>query len=330
MDTEMNHIPVISSNVVSIAYDRVIRKLEVKFKKSGIFIYSNVPENVYINFLQAPSKGKFVNTHLAYRYEDNGGHSPPSHMPLPDGDLASTVEKSWQRIVAYLPEPAHEFVKSLLKENPVKVIPVKVRVTKWGDYRRRCVGDIHKITVNKSGNPYQFLITLIHELAHARAHRDYGLTIKPHGREWRVTFSAFLHRSLAADCFPNDLVLAVRHQAFYPQISSSRAHMLQQALRPYDTLDLRPLVSELADETHFSVRDGIVLRKGQLRRHYFICVDSNGRTFRVPASDRVLVIYRENNGIMEQVTNYEDEAKEKMVEAIWDDTYDQKYETSSE
>ena len=78
------------------------------------------------------------------------------------------------------------------------------------------------------------------------------------------------------------------------------------------------------------MRDGIVLQKGQLRRHYFLCVDSNGRTFRVPASDRVLVIYRENNGIMEQVTNYEDEAKEKMVEAIWDDTYDQKYETSSE
>ena len=61
----MNMIPVHnSSNVVAIGYDGT--NVRVQFK-SGIYLYHNVPINVWDNFQNSSSKGEFVH-HTLKRY----------------------------------------------------------------------------------------------------------------------------------------------------------------------------------------------------------------------------------------------------------------------
>lgn len=65
---EMQYVD--SSNIEAIGYDRDNRELHVRFLKSGeTYVYYNVDEWVYQEFLQADSKGKYLNTNIKDRYE---------------------------------------------------------------------------------------------------------------------------------------------------------------------------------------------------------------------------------------------------------------------
>lgn len=64
-------ISVQSSNLDSVAYAADERELHVRFKSSGYYIYSGVPEAVYIGLLNAASKGGYLDAHVkkaGYRY----------------------------------------------------------------------------------------------------------------------------------------------------------------------------------------------------------------------------------------------------------------------
>lgn len=63
-------VRVVSSNVDSIGYDDSSATLYVRFKTNGSrYFYSGVAREVYIQFLNAPSKGKFLNWHIIGRYK---------------------------------------------------------------------------------------------------------------------------------------------------------------------------------------------------------------------------------------------------------------------
>jgi len=57
----MDMIYVDSSTVDQIGYDDEAREVHVIFKNSGHYIYSDVSEEVWAQFRDAPSQGKFVN-----------------------------------------------------------------------------------------------------------------------------------------------------------------------------------------------------------------------------------------------------------------------------
>ena len=70
-----------------------------------------------------------------------------------------------EELLSYIPKAAHIQIESFLRNMDVNIIVTKQRLTKHGDFR------FHPnkkpiITVNNSLNPYRFLITLLHELAH--------------------------------------------------------------------------------------------------------------------------------------------------------------------
>ncbi|MGD1981060.1 MAG: SprT-like domain-containing protein, partial [Flavobacteriaceae bacterium] len=92
-----------------------------------------------------------------------------------------------ETILSFVPKEAKTQLKTLLEENGVPVIITKKRVTKHGDFRRKKNGEI-AITINHTLNPYRFLITLIHELAHYQVYKTNGFNIKPHGEEWKNSF----------------------------------------------------------------------------------------------------------------------------------------------
>ena len=62
----MTRIPVISSNVKSVGYERNV--LEVEFLNNSIYQYKDVPRQVYSDMLVAQSIGKYLNQFVKPRY----------------------------------------------------------------------------------------------------------------------------------------------------------------------------------------------------------------------------------------------------------------------
>ena len=63
--------PIVSESIASIGYDDDAEMLEVEFVTGAVYRYSGVPQDVYEDFRQAPSKGAFLNQHIkgAYAWE---------------------------------------------------------------------------------------------------------------------------------------------------------------------------------------------------------------------------------------------------------------------
>lgn len=66
----MDRTPVDSSTVADVGYDHATMTLEVGFLNGTVYQYFDVPETLAQEFMQAPSKGAFLNASIknSYRY----------------------------------------------------------------------------------------------------------------------------------------------------------------------------------------------------------------------------------------------------------------------
>ena len=62
----MNMIPVNSSDLSSVGYEN--GTLYVRFNSGSLYSYSNVPESVYRELLNAPSHGKYFAAYIKNSY----------------------------------------------------------------------------------------------------------------------------------------------------------------------------------------------------------------------------------------------------------------------
>lgn len=59
-----------SSNIESIGYDADARELHVRFLQSGeIYVYYNVDEWIFTEFMAADSKGRYLNENIKSVYD---------------------------------------------------------------------------------------------------------------------------------------------------------------------------------------------------------------------------------------------------------------------
>ena len=58
--------PVSSSNVDSVGYDN--GKMQVRFLNGYTYAYTNVPENLYLDFISSASVGRYHHLHISGRY----------------------------------------------------------------------------------------------------------------------------------------------------------------------------------------------------------------------------------------------------------------------
>lgn len=63
----MRREPVRSSNIDSVGYDSGV--LEISFRSGGIYQYRIVPEHIYLELMNAPSKGGYFHDHIKDRYD---------------------------------------------------------------------------------------------------------------------------------------------------------------------------------------------------------------------------------------------------------------------
>src|SRR5215204_6926988 len=94
----------------------------------------------------------------------------------------------------YLPVGTYEPVIQYLHQYQVHLTVARERKSILGDYRHRTHAKNHRISVNGNLNPYSFLITLLHELAHLLTFEKYGNRVQSHGREWKVFFGQLLEQ----------------------------------------------------------------------------------------------------------------------------------------
>jgi hypothetical protein len=189
----------------------------------------------------------------------------------------------------------HGTTTFLLERSLKAVVPhilvrvVRSRKTKHGDHQVTGAREFSLITVNASGNPWQFVLTLLHEVAHAEVVHCAIRRVAPHGREWKLAFRQLLHSHI--HLFPPDLAAPVMDYARNPLYSADSHGALAAALRRHDTTDLRPTVQELAPGQRFSLDGKTVLVRGQLLRKWFRCTATDGRALRVAPMARVHVLY---------------------------------------
>ncbi len=173
----------------------------------------------------------------------------------------------------------------ILRRVPVLVRIAGRRKSKHGDHRLAAGKGYSIISVNNSGNPWQFVLTLLHELAHAEVAHECGAKAAPHGREWKTAFRRLLTGHL--DLFPADLQPAVADYARHPLYSTSSHPQLAAALRCHDTTDHRPTVAELEDGEQFTLDGRLVLTRQRLLRKRYLCTAADGKEYHVSPAARV-------------------------------------------
>jgi hypothetical protein len=170
----------------------------------------------------------------------------------------------------YIPKNALPEVLLLLKKHQVYLQIVNQRVTRHGDYRKLPNGQ-HKITVNANLNTYKFLITLIHEIAHLVAFTKYGTRIKPHGKEWKLTFQQLMLAFINPNIFPNELLPILASHFKNPKASSDTDTRLALALKQYDPASDKLHIFEIPFGARFKIRNNREFIRGNKRVKRYEC-----------------------------------------------------------
>ena len=168
----------------------------------------------------------------------------------------------------FIPEASHDQVSALLSHDNLVVKVKKERKTRHGDYRRLPSGK-HQITINSNLNPYRFLITLIHEIAHFETYKSYGKKIKPHGPEWKSVFQHLMLSFLRPEVFPSDVLPILASHFKKPKASSDSDSALALKLKQYDHPNGKIFIFEVPFGSTFRLDNGKLFRKGQKRRTRF-------------------------------------------------------------
>jgi SprT protein len=134
----------------------------------------------------------------------------------------------------YLPLFSIEMIEDLIKEIKVNVKVVNSRKTKLGDFR--VINNQFYITINNDLNQYSFLITLVHELAHAYTFLKYNSTVLPHGIQWKNKFKTLISPFLHAKIFPNEIMSVLNQHMENPKASSCTDISLMKVLSKYDNV----------------------------------------------------------------------------------------------
>ena len=179
----------------------------------------------------------------------------------------------------FIPLAAQDKVNDLLNHEPVQVKVVKKRRTKHGDFRKLPSGKI-RITVNENENPFRFLITLLHEIAHHIAFQEYGFRIAPHGREWKNTFNSIAQPFLLSSIFPSPLLEVFQDHLKNPRASSDTDIQLSLALKSFDPSTHKKAIFELPAMAKFKLDNGRVFQKGRKQRKRYLCTElSSGKSY---------------------------------------------------
>jgi SprT protein len=182
---------------------------------------------------------------------------------------------------AYIPEGSYEAVLHYLLLYKVQLTVTRQRQSILGDYRHAYAGKGHRISVNGNLNPYAFLVTLLHELAHLFTYERHHHRAAAHGREWKTEFGQILAEFVAKKIFPADVEAVLLQSLRNPAASSCGDEALLRILKKYDPQQAGVLfVEQVPPGKLFVIKGGRVFKKGEKIRTRYKCLEvSTGKWY---------------------------------------------------
>ena len=193
-------------------------------------------------------------------------------------------EKIYATLQAHLPGAALPYCFQLWRETPFQLKITRTRQTKVGDFTSRKNIAQPRITLNHELNPYLFLMTYIHEVAHLRVHLRFGNRVDPHGEEWKAGFRVLMQPVLNQNIYPEDISIELERHMANPKASSFADTVLTRVLRLYDKdAGQYATLSDIPEGSVFRFQ-GRFFKKGKIRRTRVLCHEvKTRRHYLVPA-----------------------------------------------
>ena len=175
-----------------------------------------------------------------------------------------------EKLFQYVPEASKDQLREYLQKIPIEIKVTRQRLTKHGDFSLKRNG-MSLITVNNSLNPYRFLITLLHELAHYKVVKQFGHRVKPHGKEWKKAFQETLLPFLCPNVFPDPIFSILARHMKNPKASTDRDFNLVMALKTFDENKFQTFIYQIENGAMFQIYNGKKFIKIKKRRTRFEC-----------------------------------------------------------
>lgn len=178
------------------------------------------------------------------------------------------------KLKLFLPENSADLVEEILKTHPIEIKIVKNRTSKHGDFKRfvngKCI-----ITINNSLNKYQFLLTLIHEIAHFATYKTHKKA-KPHGIEWKQHFQHLMLPFVQPSIYPESVLPFLAKYLINPKASTGADAKLSYALKQFDDNSERNFIFDLNQGSLFMYK-GRTFKKGSIRRTRIECLEISSK-----------------------------------------------------
>ena len=163
------------------------------------------------------------------------------------------------------------YIEGLIVLHKIQFILSKPRKTKLGDYRAIPNENLFTITVNDNLNPVQFLITVLHELAHHTTWIKHKRFVKPHGKEWKQEYQRVFIPILTNKYIDESLKKMLANHLKNPKASSFSDVYLNEFLKS-NFKESITRVSDTPMNTPFVLGKRTFVKDKKLRTR-FLCTD---------------------------------------------------------
>jgi SprT protein len=193
-------------------------------------------------------------------------------------------EKVYHTLKKHVPEITLDYCFALWRSSPFELKITRTRNTKVGDFTSRKDIKHPRITLNHDLNPFLFLVTYIHEVAHLYVHLKYGNRVDPHGEEWKNAFKHLMSPVVKNSVFPDPILNLLQAHMINPKASSFADADLTRAFRLFDkNADKFMALSDLPEGSIFQFQKRY-FQKGLLKRTRIVCKDlKSKRNYLIPA-----------------------------------------------
>jgi SprT protein len=168
--------------------------------------------------------------------------------------MTTRPAESKNLLAKHIPVRSVDRMMELLEGKNVHVKIARARFSKVGDYGCPLRKAHHRISVNGDLNPYAFLITLVHEIAHMHVWNLHGTRARGHGREWKEEFGNLLTPFLQTGVFPDDIDVELERHLRKPRASTLSDVRLQAVLNRYDPFP-RTRLTDLEPGARFRLKN---------------------------------------------------------------------------
>jgi len=163
------------------------------------------------------------------------------------------------------------YIEDLIKLHKIQFILSKPRKTKLGDYRAIPNKNLFIITINNDLNPIQFLVTVLHEIAHHITWIKYKRFVKPHGKEWKQEYQRVFIPILTSEHIDEPLKIMLASHLKNPKASSFSDVHLTEFLKSNFNESIT-CVADTPMDTPFVLGKRTFVKDKKLRTR-FLCTD---------------------------------------------------------